>query len=400
MFVNYVLYPEEAETLHKKYGIEPLLETRVGVLGHVLYNSFVKSAKLLTLLRKLTAQPFYVCYPRLYDLNPVAEIYKAYLSQVTGVTCELQFLILAKKTYIYPVYKGNYLYFHDDECNLLRDLSVFTGRALLSASPATRSFCERYPFFPEVREQHGVYTCNSRIFTLLNQATLMEKKNSLQEYVTLAEENGYYSVAAESTEGHVALELASVWNIPLTLTPEHVILHYKKEDSGDSFEATQLGLPFASWVAESIQRILSGQSPVVRVLLPSLKKNLREVMIKHNALLGEVEDSFRQVKYENNVLVQVPVFDLDDYRVFERVQFGLQHEIGAPVSLSSVPEPLSVTRDEEGWLVVTGDGNSYLVSGGESEEKVLEKWRSGTYFSPWGRYCLAATGLESIALIR
>lgn len=398
MFVNYVLYPEDAEVLHNKYALTPVFETDVGVLGHVLYNSFVKEAKLLSLLRRRTAQPFYACYTQLFDLSLVAQIYEAYLLKETGVHCELQFVTLKEKTYVYPVYKGNYLYFYDDECLLLRDLSVFTGRALLSVSAAALSFCEEQGLFPDVREQYGVYTCDAKIFTLLSPSLMMDRQLFLQEYVAVAEQDGFYAVAAETTEAYVALELASAWNIPRTITPERVILHYKKEETGDLFEANYLGLPFAAWVAESIARILAGKCPVIRVLV-STSVDVAPEMIAHNVFLDEVRDDFLTLTYEKGALVQVPVFDLDDYRVFERVQFGLERAVGDEVSIRAVAEPLSFTEKEGGWLVVTRDENSYFVLGASAREELVQKWKEGAYFSLWGRYCLSVLGIESVALL-
>lgn len=400
MFVNYVLYPDEAEQLHERHSITPMLEVNVGVLGHVLYSSFIKSAKLIRVLGERTARPFYTSYADPFDQSLVAEIYEAYLLKVTGVTCKLQFLTLRNKTYIYPIYQGNYLYFHDDECTLLRDLSIFAGRALLSTSAAGPAFCREQAFFPDVREQEGIYTCDSSLFAILSQSLLTDRQLLLEEYVAEAEEGGFFSVATKSTAAYVALELASAWNIPRTITTEHVILHAKKEASGDQFEPVNLGLPFSAWVQDAIERILAGGAPVVRLLVPKANKELQEQMISHNLFLAEVQDDFTNVQYEDSVLLQVPVFDLDDYRVLEKVQFGVQHAIGDKLTMATITEPKSLERKGNGWLVTTEDDKRYVVTSDASQEQVSKDWIDGLYFSLWGRYCLSALNFESVALIR
>lgn len=400
MFVNYALYQEDAEVLHKKYDVTPILEIYVGVLGHKLYSSFVKSVSVMRVFARKTARPYYAVYSNLADQNIVSDIFLNYLHKMTGVKCEIQYLMLKDKTYLYPVYNGNYLYFHDKECFLMHDLRNFSGRALLSSCPSVLEFCEKQPFFPDVKENEGVYTFDSEIFGMVGAKTMLNRQSMLEEYVAVSEEYGTYSVESDKCDAHIAIELANIWNIPKTITEGRLFLHRKKEDTGRLFEASNIGLPFASWITESMERISLGKTPLVRFFVRMQRPEIKEQMISHNPLLERVAADFKTVQYATGFLIQVPVFDLDDYRLAEKIQYGMKHDIGDKVIVSEVSSSKLVESVGDGkWTVITDQDREYEVESNKSQEEVKTEWSKGSFFSPWGSYCLSVYNFESVALI-
>lgn len=429
MFLTYILYPFTAKKYHKRYGLIPRNETFVGIFGHKLYVTEVHDLAVLRKLSKKSAKPvyFHMAKALSLDTDTLSTIIQGYFLGLVDELIDVEVIAYQDVILFYPIFENHYIYLNDDEHIFQRDLAQFANRCYLSSSRFALQWENRYPSFSGIRIQSldrinkdGVVTYEDTLKLYLTPSELAIKATQTQQGVEYELEKGVVRMENEMLESSVLLELSEIWQLERKVTPSEVFVYQKdfvqqasvaKNDvqgfvqslenytSENSNSYWDTGYPFATWISESILRILRGKTPLVRFYVQSSSLDyqaLCQKMVERNPLLNKDDASFVIIN-NNEGICFLPVLEPEDLLLAQKL---LQSEEFLTVSTPVKSE--NVVKEERVWFVETEAGESYRIIDdvNVNEEDIIRKWNESGYISVWGQYMLKRLEVQSVAYLK
>jgi hypothetical protein len=430
MLFSYVLYPFKAEKYHTRFDITPSTAIDVGFLGHKLYTAKITNLNVIQILSKRSAQPVYsfIEKPAPVSVEKLIDILIGYFLGMTEHLVKFETIEYTDCILFYPIFDGNYVYASGNEFVFLKDLSPYIGRCYLSFSKFALECEKRYPRFPDVIEDNGIVTYDEILDLYANPSEVALRKMELRSIVQTQLEDGYVSIPSQDKRSTILIEFSEIWNLRRKIDPSSVTVYGSEEDPmqrsykvvRDNMQkyvqeleglsvipevhpARLTGCDFNFWITESLHRIQSGQTPLLRIFSEERIDimSLYKKMIENNPILAKVESDLHFTKTgENEGFYYIPILGPEDLLL----ALELIKSIDKVFDFRNIPEvkPNNIINDSVIWTVQTEDGNVYEITDKEGlgAEELNRRWEDGYYTSPWALYVLEKMSVDSAMFLK
>lgn len=374
MKLTYVLFPEDADYLHKLHQVDILEEKYVGVSGKKKYTSIIENPSDFI---HASSDPFCIPLERDYleytaeDNNNIIQliigIYKKYGITLSGVEVQPS----QGFTCYFPKYDGDYIY--EDIIDIVT-IDHLLGRRFVSHSPLALLYEERD--FYGVKIEDGIVTSDASQTFFIGPENMHARDYRIDSFVKEKTEKGFV-VAGECP---ICLEFSIVWDLEKRIMPGEVV--YKPK-----IEITH----FSNWMKDSVRRIGLGRTPLWRIEGDDKEVAWRsfEQLTRSNYWLRERSNDL----HVSGGIITFPVISPKDVEIFTQAYETLtivdelrDEGVVLPVSVKGVVK--------EDGTVVTPDGLVHNIN------TTQERWEEGEHLTPWGGYFLQHHNLYSIALTK